>query len=664
MVGLIVGVLVRHLEDAEDLLDPYIAEPLIWRHEFARVVSENSILAASYEGVEKPQRRKWSLREAAATLALRSENERIEELRTLGEALVERARSKIVQYRQVAGNEEQVNDDVDIEHSLASVRNWASGLDRSNYEVHDTLDGPYIQATVPEDVAEVLNSRNEDLERAGEGIRLTARYNIDQNETYTDTDELTADIVSARKLLDNPPSSGPYDSWDVAALVAAAAVDACLLRIVNVPDDEMAFAVETVLQVAEGQGSRPHPYEYEDTYFELGSDRSAARALPILLLPAAAPLRAIVDGADGLGTFDRVRAAGTKAAQAIPNEVRLHLARSLDHLWATPCAQHGPCQHRAGWQIATATLRDCAVGDWNPDTGQPSIAVLAEPLTKSLANTPGESILPSRLDASIRALAPAAMAGNCISTPARELLTVLLATQRRSLLTGERDQFDNRGTHSLVTARALLTLAQHGDETAIYEYIDAYADNPALLRTLLCTLSTAAEETPERAATARRVWPSVIHHILGLHDRGHLRLQKGRHEEEALAALLPNVCSEYKYLYREVQEQPIEWWNPLELQAEVEAWLEIAIGKADCVDQLIGFLKTLDPQDQARVGIPWVATLVIPNPGHIARESFMLAEWLIEIRSALESTELSAQWQEVVDALVVEGVQRLAPYSV
>lgn len=480
----------------------------------------------------------------------------------------------------------------------------------------------------------------------------------------SDTDELTNDIASARKLHENPPSPSPHDSWDVSALVSAAAIETCVLRLVDVPDAEMTFAVETVLQVAEGQGSRPRPYEDEGTYFEQGSDRSSARVLPILLLPAAAHLRAIDGGDDGMATFNRVSAACTRIAQAIPNEVRLHLARGLDHLWATPCVQAGPCHHHVGWQIATPTMQDCALGDWNPDAGRRSITMLAEPLTDSLANTPDESIRPARLDASIRALAPAAMASICVSPPAYQLLTTIFAAQQRSLLTGWRDGFDPRGTHSLVTARALLTLARYGDDTAVYEYIDAYADNPALLRTLLCALSAAAEETPERAATARRVWPSIIHHILDLHNRGHLRIRKSHYEEQAYASLLPNVCFEYKYLYREVQEQPIVWWDPLELQEEVEAWLGTAVGRAECVDQLIGFLKVLDLQDQARAGIPWVATIVIPSPGDIAKESFMLAEWLIEIRSALESADISAQWQEIVDALVVEGVSRLAPYSV
>ena len=663
MIGFIVGMLVRHMEYAENLLDPYFTEPLIWNYEFARIVSENSMLAASPDGIEAPHRRLWSLVEAAANLAMRAGHTRVKELRALGETLIERARTMIEQKDHAGVVEGETNVGVESEQYLATVSNWASRLDRNNYQIHETPDGLYIQATTPEEIREVLDAGNKDLQRVAEEIRLAGRYFLyltEEDAEPIDAEELTADLASVRKLHENQTSTSVYGSQEISAAVASAAIDACVLRHADISDDGMVFAIETVLIIAEGDGPQPRPYEYEDTYYEQGADRSAARAIPILLLPAAAHLRAIVDGA---ATLHRVSAAGIMIARAIANEVRLHLARGLDHLWATPCAHDEPCHHQFGWQIATETVRDCAVGDWNSEAGGRSITILAEPLTKSIGNTPDDLILPSRLDASIRALAPAAMANICVSASARELLATVLDAQRRSLLAGNRNSMDHRGTHSLVSARALLTLARHGDDNGLYQYIDAFADNPALLSTLLSALSAAAAETPERAATARRAWPSVIHHILDLHNRGHLRFQKDRHEEMALAALLPNVCFEYKYLYLEVQEQPIAWWDPLELQAEVEAWLGPAAGKAYCVDQLIGFLKTIVPEEQARVGIPWVAKLVLPDPTQIAKESFMLTEWLIEMRSVARTPDLSAQWQEIVDALVVEGVRILAPYS-
>ena len=106
------------------------------------------------------------------------------------------------------------------------------------------------------------------------------------------------------------------------------------------------------------------------------------------------------------------------------------------------------------------------------------------------------------------------------------------------------------------------------------------------------------------------------------------------------------------------------WWEPLALRSDVESWLATAAGNALCVDQLIGFLRMLAPENQASVGLPWVATLVLASPDNVAKGSYLVATWLIETRSAAESAGLSPQWQQVVDALVVEGVTRLAPYSV
>ena len=74
MVGLVVGILVRHLEAADDLLDSYFIEPLIWHLEFRRVTDEHSGRTADSEGIEASERRKWSLREAAMVMALNAED--------------------------------------------------------------------------------------------------------------------------------------------------------------------------------------------------------------------------------------------------------------------------------------------------------------------------------------------------------------------------------------------------------------------------------------------------------------------------------------------------------------------------------------------------------------------------------------------------------------
>ena len=147
------------------------------------------------------------------------------------------------------------------------------------------------------------------------------------------------------------------------------------------------------------------------------------------------------------------------------------------------------------------------------------------------------------------------MADCCASAQARDLLLALLAAQRRSLLHYEHQHGDpdTRGSHALVSARALLTLARDDDDTAIYEYINAYADNSTLLGKVLRSLSAAAEETLNRAATAKRVWPGLVRHVLDLHRSGRTPFSDLHYGDLALAALIPNPVGELPYLYREGQ---------------------------------------------------------------------------------------------------------------
>ena len=664
MPGLVVGLLVRHLETAESLLDPYLTEPFVWRNEVERVVSESERLAAASEGLVAPERRNWSLREAAAFMALRANADRAAKLRALGQKLVANALRNPESTAGGGPTEARIDVGDSTEHQIVRVRAWASSLDRDTYRLHEAPDGMYVQSTPPDDIAQALEPANEELQRAQEATRLLVRYFVSKKEDVQviGPDELVVDIAAARKLFENPPSHVAHDPWDACASVTAAALEAHFLNGVDLPVDALSFAADILFRIGEREPG-PRQYEFEDTFFGMGADRSAARALPLLFLPAAAGIRAVIDEADGWSAFERAARAGINLAQAVANEVRLHLARGLDHVWKTPCV-HRRCHHDVAWRIATETMRHCVLAARTPHTVRTTVVALKEPLTKSLAKANDRSILAPRLDAAIRTLAPAAMANICVSTRARDLLMVLLAAQRRSLLSYEHDDADHRGSHTLMSARALLTMAERGEDAGIYDHINAYSDNSALLGTLLRALSAAAEETPNLAATARGIWPNIVRHVLAMNDSEHPPFQDHHHGDTTLAALVPNAAGETSFLYREVQDNPITWWDPLAMQSEVEAWIKLAAGRAFCVDHLVGFLRVLPPEDQVRTGLSWMSKLVLADPAHAAGHSFVLPHWLIDKRTAALEAGLSANWQEVVDALVVAGVTRLAAYSV
>ena len=666
MVGLIVGLLVRHLEDADSLLDPYLVEPTIWLQEFARAAQEASLLTANSDHVVSPERRSWTLNNAAMFMVLRADPDRVSDLRALGETLIDNARQRVEADRLARDTDDGSPTETTDDELVVQARAWASSLDRSSFKAQRTPDGIAIEATPPPDVVEALQDGNEDLERAQDAIRLFVRYHIEPTKEMPEPlgrDDLVADIAAAMSLLENPPPFAPHNPWDVAALVASAALEAHLLDGIDLPDDTIRIALEIILHV--GHAS-PRQDDYDGTFYEYGADRSAARVIPLVLLTTAAPLRALCDEDGEQTTSERVARGALNLARASSYEVRLFLARGLDHLWAEPCAEHGPCHHEVGWRTATETIRDCLRGPWDAETGHRGVLTLDEPFNDAIADAAVDSIIVPRLDGAIRALAPAAMASICVSTQARELLHVLLAAQRRALLEYEHGDPDERESLTLVTARALLMLAEDCDEDPLFEQINGYAEDSNLLGKTLSSLSAAAEETPSRAATARRIWPKLIWHVLDLRASTHKPPRNSHYSyfgDSGLADLIPNRVGELPYLYRELHATPIEWWNPLELRVDVEAWLPFAIGSAMCVDRLVAFIRTMGPDDQVRVGLPWVAMVVLRDPAPIARSAYTLATWLTETRSVAVDTALLSMWQEVVDALVVAGDVRLARYS-
>ena len=664
-VGLTVGLLIRHIEDADRALDAFLIEPQIWHLEVPRLACEHSPFARPPEEVTAPERRTWSLQHAAGMMIMAADDDRVDELRSLGEALVENKRHilKSIRFDELS----DPNDDADdtFEQELATVRNWACALDRDQYRLVETPDGIYIQATPPEDVAGILQQRAEERRRGDEEIHLLNRYGDHPQGSGTETigpDELLADIAVARRIVEDQATLIALHPWDAPAMVAAAALRAHLLRGIELPVEALTFATETVLAVGESE-AWPRGNEIETTYFGQGADRSAARSLPLLLLPDAASLRSLVDSADERSLFERAANACLNLAGSAEYEVRLHLARALDAIWTTPCADQMPCHHEAGLQIATQTMRCCALGSRVSDHGKRNVVALDDPIAESLAEVGADSIIVLCLDAAIRSLAPAATANICISAASRTLLIALFDAQRRALLNAEHDISDERGMHTLVSARALLTLAEHGDDTAVYTHINAYADNSFLLGNLLRTLSAAAEEAVGRAATARRIWPRVVRDVLSLHDSGHTPFKRGFIGSMTRAALIPSATHKSEYRYREVQADPITWWDPLALRAEVDVWMAVAEGDPVCVDQLIAFLGALWPEEQVRIGLPWVAAVVVADLDRVAKGAWMLSKWLIDIHAVADDSGLTAQWQEIVDALAVAGVRRLAPYS-
>jgi hypothetical protein len=675
MPALVVGLLVRHLEKAGTLLDPFLAEPVAWELEFSRVTHELTGFAADSKGLVEPERREWSLRETASFMTIYANPDRAAELRLVGERLVARAREIEADD---SSEPETADDDPPVQAgaprpedpadpSLTTVvEAWASALDRSSYRTYVDENGQaYVQSVPPKEVEEALREGNEDLQRGNEAMRIQRAYFADRVHSRPRTapptgDELAADLATAEQLVADPPSLAAVDMREMASAIAAHTVEVVLLGDAALPEQAQRFAVNVLVEVAEATPVAD-PEEIDGWQSEPWDGRAVARSIPLLLLPQAAELLTLLDTDDG-PPRERLIAAAMRMAHATSDERRVRLARGMDAIWISPCAvpdvDRDP--HQVAFQLAVESIRDCVLGQWGSQSRP--IERIEDPVAEALSTVDGDDVYVPHLDPGIRALGVAANITNCVSDDARALLLELLGAQRRGLLAYD-SHFDERGTHTLEAARALLNLAAAGDDGPLNDTIDAYADNSARTSGLLSALNAAAEETDARAEAARQLWPELVDKAVALHSEGRSLFQDHHYGIRALACLMPAPTHEVEFIFRELDGDPIPWRDPLRWDEAFEIWRPLAAGHPECVDSFIGMIRDLQLSDQATFGVPRLAALVVDDVDRVTHGSFLLSSWLREIRVAALASTAAEEWQQLVDALVVAGDQALAASS-
>jgi len=652
MPALVVGMLVRHLEDALTAIDPFLAEPVIWRLEFVRAVHEHSGLAARTEGIAAPDRRKWTLREAAMWLTLSADADRAKGLEAVGRRLVARAT-------------ELEGDSTEGEHmseDLAAVNGWAASLDRRNFKFSKTEQGVLVEQVPNEEVVARLASSNTDLARGQEATRLMLRYG-DRFEhigkrTPSTIDELVADIATARSLVNDPPKAAPGRPYDAPAAVAAAALESKFRLAWGVPEDDLAWAaglLVALLNILAEQDISEEDY----SVFGHGADRSAARGLPMLWLPEASYLRERLAADEGLDEGAVSRAVEWLVKNGA-NESRLFLARGFDGLWSTSCsAAGGECHHVASLRIIEDIARDCLMGPWDPNLQRRRRVHIHGPVAPQLRQAERDRVLVPRLSAAIRGAAASAVSAACCRAEALQLLEALLTAHRLGM-----HEFGSGYFHSAndaaVAARAVLELSAVGNDAPLMAFIDDYASNPRLLSEFLHALVAAGEETQLRAAAASRLWPSIFERVVELVESGACPTDDHHYGRAPLAAVIPTPSYESGYLHREYEGEPILWAEPLALAPQIPRWLSLAAGHREPLDALVQLIDQVPLKRQPEVGLPWIEQLVMDYPKGIANRSFLLPGWLERIRPHVSAPSLLSAWHRIVDALTVAGDDRVA----
>lgn len=655
MPALALAILVRHLQDSEDALDPFLVEPGVWELEFTRAVHEHPGIGLTAQTAElgHPERRGWSLREVSMMLTLHAEGDRIEDLKRLGEQLLANA---------VA----QAGDDTTpgAQQHLAAVKNWAAALDRKAYELQDEGGQILIQQTPDPDVEEVLGKTNADLRRVGDATGLVVRHAHvrDNGGRAPDTTDqvLAADIAIAKDLLANPPQAGFGVATDGPVAVAASAIELHLTGRARVTDADLQWAARVLLEVASEYVENPTD-GYADTLFPQGADRSAGRALPYLLLPTACDLRRALDMDSIEGVQSLVALSGAIASRA-SSEARLAYARALDAIWEEPCNQDHldrRCHHRIAMDLVQDSILESTLGPWDSEARHRPTVRLDPPTFAALDAVDGASIRIRLLTPALRATGSASITtAACCKDEAQQAVDVLLAAHQRAMSAYKRG-YHHSQSDSLVAARAALWQAIDSRDEPVLDYVARYLDNSNLLSEALQAITLAGQERATSSEHARRLWPRIMDLVLDPAEATPGMFAERTWGDYAESALIPNPSATSHYLTSEMTGEPYAWRDLLSWTPQVERWLGAITCSRMSIDSLVIAVNELDTPAQVETGLNWIER-VVEHSGNRCAATFTLPEWLRERRPDLTTEDQTRRWQRVVDLLVVAGDRRVA----
>ncbi|WP_230554382.1 ATP-binding protein [Salinispora arenicola] len=640
--GMLYGLFARNIEKADNQLDRFLAEPSIWLLEFSRTINEHvGFRASPSDDLAHPERRRWTPQQVAVWLMTHAHEARRAELGGIGEQLV------------ANGSRQGFRPD--------ETMHWAANFDETRYRLTRDGDQLYLEVVPPPEVIAAQADIIAQQEQNHVVLRLQNRYwasarSGDGYEPPTAA-EIADDLTAAQALLEAPQHHmRPHDA---VAQVVRTAIEHAANGEPEALGDKGAFAVGVVMAVA-ATFLDSADLRDEGQYFDLGADRSAARALPALLTPALAP--ALTEANVAVADVTKV---GLALAGKAPLETRLFLARGCDIVWASPCTD-GECIHTTALAWVLETARRAEIGPWNVDTQCCARVTIEGDVTARLKELDGESIDIPVLDPAIRALGVAAATSHCVTNDAQQLLAGLLAVQRRAMVRHKEKGWnvDHRGTHALVAARALLqSYAADANPSPIIDHLDVLRHDAWLLMHALHGFAAAGAENAALARAAKEIWPGLLVHAL-TYAEGQPNVYRERTWGAwAAAALLPYPLSWTQGLYNELSGPPIDWVDPPSLTDLVNRWLPVGIGEARCLDALIRLVRKLPAAEQAARGLAWVAGLCIQDGRVTINRSTSSNEWLTAVRATAEEHDTLAQWQALIDALVVAGNSGLAAYS-
>jgi hypothetical protein len=386
----------------------------------------------------------------------------------------------------------------------------------------------------------------------------------------------------------------------------------------------------------------------------MGADRSAALALPALLL-------AVFDDVD----IDRVAVeeALRYSAASLFDEVRLSFAEGAARVWPSACGvvdRRGRCRHEVLWSTVPEGLRDCRWGPWKQGRRLPK--PLNGPYEKKLRKVDTKDLRLNRLVAPLVEAADAVRSESCVATAARSLLDALLEAHRRSAdhwASEGYGEYGPIGGHRPMVARALIELAASGDAAPLRGHVRAFTSNARALDQLLRDLAVVfTYDATLRRESLLVTWREVMQTSLDAIDEGANFFDDDHWSEYAVTGLIPAPEIEISDTDIDATLRMARkgWIDPDGIADLVTRWLPIGRREPKSVDGVTRLAFCANEDWQATRGLVWVEDVIDGQYAAIARRCWHLTDWLESVRASGKlNVEGTARWRRIVDGLAAAG---------
>ncbi|MGQ0716092.1 MAG: hypothetical protein ACT4NP_02040 [Pseudonocardiales bacterium] len=192
------------------------------------------------------------------------------------------------------------------------------------------------------------------------------------------------------------------------------------------------------------------------------------------------------------------------------------------------------------------------------------------------------------------------------------LRDALLNAYSRTAVHYADEGYDFRDEESAAVADALL-LATDDAPTLLSRTVAAMGGCSLATAHLLEGLCTVATYDERRREQLRRVWLDLFATALDVPEPEINKIFRGR----AIAALVPSPrpLSTDKDIDGSLVRARLGWPTAGQLAPLIERWLPVAAGERDAVSHLARLLIGSPPDEQLRLGLPWIRRLVAPAGG-------------------------------------------------